>query len=495
MLRRNFLFIIFLICLTNLFAQWNDDATSNTVISDLNGPQAIPKIGTHEDGDSYVGWFSNDNGNYDVRLQRFDANGNEQWPHNGILISNHEAMSWLTDWDLKVDYDDYAILAFQDIRTGNNNVFVYRISPDGEFVWGADGIQLSDSEAFDVSPKIAVTEANNIIIVWQADSVIIMQKISPEGELLWGENGITLSGENTYSWPQPIAVGEDDIILKFYEDSGPVWAPVRHILAQRFDADGNPVWNENTVISDAGGISAWTQLLSGVPDDNDGFFIVWHDDRDANNLADSFIQHVTADGETTFQDNGIPITTQSGYNHFYPRVSYIPETEEIYIFWNEMDGNQNLRGIFGQKMNLSGDRLWGDTGIAFVSLSETNVLPIAVRKSETDVVVFFTEYQNSLASILKAMRINGDGNYIWEAEQISMSSLSSEKMHFDVNRFNNDQWIAVWEDLRNDDGDIYGQNIHLNGELGGGSLAENYQINSDDNLFPKRRHQKRTDGN
>ena len=484
MLRRSFLFIVFLISLSGLFAQWNDDAASNTVICDLSGSQAIPKIGTHDNGDSYVGWFSGENRNYNVRLQRFDVNGNEQWEHNGILISNHESMGWLTDWDLKVDYENHAILAFQDIRTGNNNVFVYRISPDGEFVWGEDGLQLSNSEAFDVSPKIAVTDVNNIIVVWQADEVIIMQKISPNGELLWGENGITLSCENTYSWPQPIAVGEDDFILKFYEDSGPAWAPERHILAQRFDADGNPVWQENTIISNAGGISAWTQLLSGVPDDNDGFFIAWHDDRDGNNLADCFLQHITSDGETTFQDNGVPITTQTGFNHFYPRISYIPETEEIYVFWNEMDGNQNQRGIYGQKTDLNGNRLWGDSGIAFVPLSDTNVLPISVRKSETDVVAFFLEYQDALNSTIKAMRIDGDGNYVWNAEQVVMCSVLSEKMHFDVNRFNNDQWIAVWEDMRANDGDIYGQNICLNGELGpSGNFAENHQINAEISLF------------
>ena len=164
-----FLLILLAVGSITISAQWSNDNASNTIICDLSGSQAIPKIGTHDNGDSYVGWFSGENGNYNVRLQRFDVNGNEQWEHNGILISNHESMSWLTDWDLKVDYENHAILAFQDIRTGNNNVFVYRISPDGEFVWGENGLQLSNSEAFDVSPKIAVTDVNNIIVVWQAD--------------------------------------------------------------------------------------------------------------------------------------------------------------------------------------------------------------------------------------------------------------------------------------------------------------------------------------
>jgi len=451
-----------------LTAQWSDDPFQNSQVTDLAGEQVIPKIASNE-GITYIGWFSLENGNYNVRLQKLDSQGYEQWEHNGLLISDHTSMSWLTDWDMTIDQDNHAILTFQDIRNGgNNNIYAYRISPEGDFIWGEDGLELSNSTAFDASPKVTALNSGNIVVSWSSEDEIIMQKVSPDGNLLWGENGITLSCTDTYSWPQLLPVGDDDVILKFFEDSGPFWAPTRHVLAQRFDPDGNPVWANITIISDAGGISAWTQIFPFINDGNDGFFIAWHDDRDSNNLASIFIQHVNSEGEILFIDDGIEVSTMPNRNHFYPDLAYLPNTEEVFIFWSEMDGDQNQRGLYGQKMDLTGERLWTDNGNAFLELSGADKQDVTAKSAEDDVVVFYRDFSfgNVLDCRVMAMRIHPDGSYVWENENVALSSLQSPKTDLVVSSFLNEQWIVTWEDERNDGGDIYAQNIRLNGELG-----------------------------
>ncbi len=306
------------------FGQWPSDPMENLALSNATGEQAIPKVATSVNGITYVAWFSNTSGNYDVMLQKLDVYGNKLWEENGIVVSDNPAMTWLTDWDMTVDYTDCAILTFQDIRNGDNDVFAYRISADGEHLWGEDGIEMSTGPAFDVSPKVCVTNANNSCFAWQADAVVILQKISPDGNKLWGESGITLSGSNTYSWPQLLAVGDDEIILKYFEDSGPVWAPTRHVFAQRFDTDGNPVWTSDAIVSNAGGISAWTQVFPFINDGNDGFFMAWHDDRDNNMLASVFVQHVDYNGQILMGDNGTEASTMMGRNNFYPFLALPP---------------------------------------------------------------------------------------------------------------------------------------------------------------------------
>ncbi len=466
---KKILLVIIIIVPYLLNAQWSNDPAVNTAICDLTGSQAIPKIATGSSGISYIGWFSNDSGNYDVRLQKLNTIGNEFWEHNGILISDHPAMSWLTDWDMTIDAENHAILTFQDIRNqDNNNIYAYRISPEGNFIWGDDGLELSNSPSFDVSPKVTVTSLGNTVIAWQSEDVIIMQKISPEGILLWGDNGITLSCANTYSWPQLVPVDDDDVILKYFEDTGPPYSPTRHVYAQRFDADGIPVWTESTVISNAGGISAWTQIFPIVSDGSDGFFIAWHDDRDSNMLASIFIQHIDADGQTLFTDNGVEVSLMPNRNHFYPKIAFLSSSDEVYVYWNEMDSDQNQRGIYGQKISGTGERLWTDNGTAFIELSSTDVNPIAARSSNSDVVVFYKESPSAVNNHIKAMRIDEDGAFVWTEEYITLSSVASEKLHSVVNHFSYNQWISVWEDRRDDGGDIYAQNINLNGTLGSG---------------------------
>ena len=148
--------VTFLLSIFNFtsIAQWSGDPSLNTAIVIASGEQVIPKIVSSPSypGISYVSWFSSESGNYNVRLQKLDAYGNKLWADDGLLVSNHTAMTWLTDWDMAIDNNDCAILTFQDIRTGSNNIVAYKISPDGAFLWGDDGIQLSNTSAFDASP-------------------------------------------------------------------------------------------------------------------------------------------------------------------------------------------------------------------------------------------------------------------------------------------------------------------------------------------------------
>jgi hypothetical protein len=484
-MKTHYFFTVFVLLMSlTVSGQWSTDPSVNNVIADMSGEEVIPKIATAADGTTYIGWFSNESGNYNVRLQKLDVFGNLQWDEAGLLISDHTSMSWLTDWDMTVDAEDHAILCFQDIRnSGNNNIYAYRISPDGEFVWGADGLELSNSTAFDVSPKVVVTNAGNIVVAWQSDEVIIRQKIAPDGTLLWGANGITMSGSNTYSWPQLLPVGDDDVIMKFFEDSGPSWSPTRHVFAQRYDEDGNPVWAEDVVISNAGGISAWTQIFPFINDGNDGFYIAWHDDRDNNSLASIYMQHVGPDGQVLLTNNGVEVSTMPNRNHFDAELGFPPGSDDIFVFWNEMDGDQNNRGIYGQKISSSGDRLWTDNGKVFIEISPVNVFPFATRNSDSDMIVVYEEFSSAVNSGLKAMRIDTDGNYVWTEEQVDMCTVQSEKGHPAVNNYMNAQWIAVWEDHRSGNADIYGQNIQPDGSLGPVTVSGEVEVYPDTLFF------------
>lgn len=459
------LFLILLVGLLN--AQWTPYPSQNNVISDLNGEQAIPKVVTGPTGDTFIGFFSNDAGNYDVRLQRLDSQGNELWDHNGILISDHTSMTWLMDWDMTVDQENNAILVFQDIRNaGNNNVYAYRISPDGTFVWGADGLELSNSPAISSSPKVCVTSAGNIIVAWQEETVSIIQKISPDGDILWGNSGITLSADDNVTWPQPFPVEDDEILLKYFEDSGPSWAVTRHMLMQKFDSNGNPVWSSPTVITNVPGISSWTQIFPIISDENNGCFIAWHDSRNGGTQNKVFAQHIFADGTVEFVDNGQPLVENSQAQCSFPEIVYDPATDELTAYWFQTDLDQNNYGISGQKLDGDGNRLWGNIGMAILPISELYVLPFAVRQANDNVIILYEESQDGFTSQIKALRLDSDGNVVWPNNSVTMSSFLSNKIHCEASDFSQGQIIAAWEDDRYGAADIYAQNINFDGTIG-----------------------------
>ncbi len=120
----------------NGFCQWSTDPSVNNAIATLAGEEVMPKVAVAESGITYISWLSKEPDNYNVRLQKLDIFGNNLWAEGGLLISDHPTMTWTTDWDMTVDQEEHAILVWQDIRTGNNDVFAYRISPEHEFCLG-----------------------------------------------------------------------------------------------------------------------------------------------------------------------------------------------------------------------------------------------------------------------------------------------------------------------------------------------------------------------
>ncbi len=462
--------------------QWSTNPAVNNIICNLAGEQAIPKVALCPNGDIYIGYFSMESGNYNVRLQRLDALGNIlwTWAPNGLLISNQPQETWLTDWDMTADPANHAILVFNDIRNGNTNVYAYRISPAGAFVWGNNGIALSNTSAFNVAPKVIATNAGNMVVAWSADDVIRMQKINPAGTLQWTAGGITVSTANTASWPQLMPVGTDEFFMKYFNDSGAGWSPTRHVYAQRYNASGTGVWASPAVISNMGGISAWTQIFPFIPDGSGGFYIAWHDDRDNNMFASSFVQRISGSGQVLFTANGVEVSNLSNMNHFYPQLARPENGQEIFVFWNEINGNQNQWGIFGQKLSSAGQKLWGDQGMSFIPVSATNVNPLAGRNTPVDMVLFIEEYFNGTNGALKAMRIAPDGSFVWTPFLKPICTVNSQKIHTDISLFQNEQWILTWEDTRNGVTDIYAQNLSLQGTLGPvefGTIQGNITLN------------------
>ena len=83
-------------------AQWSANPAVNLLLADRTNEQVQPKIRQTPDGGSYVSWYDNSGGGYDMYLQHLSADGTEQWPHNGIQIADL-TFSSTEDYDLDVD--------------------------------------------------------------------------------------------------------------------------------------------------------------------------------------------------------------------------------------------------------------------------------------------------------------------------------------------------------------------------------------------------------
>ncbi len=458
-------------------AQWSDDPLINTAVTTATGEQAIPHTAYTSDGHFYVGFFSQESGNYNVRLQYYDFNGNAQWSGGGILISNHLQNSWLSDWDLAVDNTGHCVLAFNDVRDGNANVYAYKISPSGNFEWGADGIALTAATEDEYAPKICVNGQNNTLVVWERPATphtqVVLQKIEPDGTLTWGTQGITYqTGSQDYTGPVALGLSDDSFLVAFYKQTGPSYSPTRHIYAQKFDASGAAVWSSDAAVSTAGGISAWINL-DIASDNSDGIIIGWTDDRNNDMQLQGYVQHVNSSGSVVWTSDGEEVANQGTFNHENIHIIGTDNSGNVIVAWDKYNGNQSQIAIQGQKFSASGAQLWGSTGHEFVPMSQTTANTIGGTMDGNNAIVAYEEYIGGgyVDRAVKAFSVDENGDFNWTPHISEMSLRVSEKLHEDVTSLYNDQFIVVWED--NGTGrDIYMQNIFTDGHIGFPGLSD-----------------------
>lgn len=459
-MKRLFLLLALLMVLP-LAAQWSNDSATNTLIGNIGGEEDIPKICTTPDGGYWIAWFSNENGNYNVRAQLLDSDGSAVWT-TPILVSSHTQMTWLTEWQTACDPNGNLVLVFQDTRYHEDcDVIAYCISRQGNFLWGQDGVAITNDANGNMVPMVTITNAGNTIISWQISGQLGLAKLNPQGQILYNERLSSPTGR--YMWPQLIPVGTDDFIMKYYEDTGVVWAPTRSLYAMRYNSSLDNVWVTPAAISTQGGITAWTQILSMEKTPDDGFWICWNDDRDQNNLSSVFAQRVNADGTTLLPDGGVEVATTANRQRFYSHLTYNATQGAAWVFWAEQDADQNTSGLYAQKIDAQGTVAYSGTGEELFPMSAMGTVPEAAFAIDSDVICFYSRRSGG-ADRLEAIRLSSTATPVWD-DVTTVCSRVSTRLHPEYVG-DDTQFIVTWSEDRGEGTNIYAQNLLPNGDIG-----------------------------
>jgi hypothetical protein len=488
------LLFLFLVNLNYTFSQWNSSSSINTLICDVTGSQDLNKIALTSVGGCYISWFDNRSGSYVVYLQRLNIFGIKQFTADGLLISNNPQSTSLVDYALTVDDSNNAIIVFTDTRNGSQiNPFVYKISPAGNFLWGNNGIQLSnDFSVYQPNPKVTVTTDNSVVVTWIYSSTpnkIALQKLSPGGVKQWGNDAVLLSGSTGENFTYPSVIRSDDnsVIALWSGYTGSFINPGNYRLyTQKFSSAGSPVWNSTQdTVYNLGRVSGFfvPKLIS---DGNNGALYVWQDDRDNNNLSSSFVQQYNSAGARQFPLNGAEGSTNPSTHKFDAWAAYMNSSGETYLFWKEANSNQSMFGTYGQKFSSNGTRLWTDNGKEFYPLNQNSIINTITLIKVDGIYVYFNEgLFGSTNNIIKSFKCNANGDFQWQGNIITAASSLSSKSRLGAVINSSGMSIISWSDGRMDAGGIYAQNINSDGTLGVGTgiNINGNEIPSEFNLY------------
>lgn len=466
--------LIAFVALPAAWAQWPSDPTENLLLADHASRQIVPKVSSTADGGSYVGWYDMASGNYDVYLQRLDADGVEQWPHNGILVSAHRQNTWVMDWQLITDSKGSAVLVFADIREGTyTTIHAYRVSRNGKMLWGPDGITLSQSNSLNTGARVAEASNGDFVFVWslgteQGSGNLMMQRVSPQGDARFDGGGLlAVNGQGLWpGWPDIVAAEDGNVIVSWVTDMSLITTQ-KFLRVEKFGAGGESVWGGPVTVFDAFSLPV-AHFPRMTPDGDGGAFVVWH--YVPFLIYNSAVQHLDSDGNELWGHNGVDVSTSEFYNHIDPTMSYDPVTGDLLVFWDERNAFQTAWGVYGQKFSADGRRMWGEQGLELLPLGRVERRYLRSLPCENGALLFFIDRpKGDLEDRIMGMRIEANGKLLWPDGTVEVGSYLSIKGHPALTMNKDGAVTVVWDDERDGDWstvDIYGQKINLDGTLG-----------------------------
>ena len=436
---------------------WNGDPAVATVISDAGGEQVIPKIVASGSDSFTVSWFSNPEiTNYDVRLQRYDAAANELWEPGGLVVSDQTSDTFITDYVAAGDDEGNTILVFQDRRTGSSDIHAYKISPDGEQLWGDEGIALTSGSEFEAPRPTFVVDGGELTFSFVRDvdadsSEVVVQRLAPDGSTRWGE-GVVLRGGAGERYGQPVvAEGPDDGIYVAYTVGGDFATGEEALQLQRIDAAGTTAWDDPVELAPELPLPAESSLL---PDGSGGVYAAWND----TDLR-AHIQHVDPDGTPSFGDDGAQPSSEPGRLQIGPRLTSVDGGPVV--VWLDTDEGQSERGVSAQRLDQQGTRQWGDSGLRIVEPTRAELGSIAPIAAGPSLRVYFAQGEAagdepSLLTRLDAIDVSPDGDVA--NDRIPVSSRPAEISNVEVAAVD-DMHVVVWNERDGDDLDALMQNV------------------------------------
>lgn len=465
------LWILLLLFAVSLQAQWVDDPGVNTVVQASAGAKYVAKVAVTPDGNYFFSWYGGAS-NLDMNLSYLDHSGVHVWEEGTIKVSTFPQNSWIDDYTMVSDLEGNAIVVFSDIRNGNKDVVVYKIDPEGNQIFGEEGIVFPVPGSDEYEPNVIVTSDNQVVVLFSTNysngslNKIMAHKIDAEGNLAWGSLGKTFSGVVNWSLPQGIPNEDGGFSFGYYQESGTFPALTRHIALIRCDADGNEVWDSPAIATNAGGVSAWADLMV-KGDGNGGAYFIWYDDRYFDNMAESYVQWINGSGIANWTTNGVLLSQESGFFQFYPMISGTNLADELVVFWNKVNSNQSMAALMMQRIDLGGNLLETINGKTVLPINAQLSNGIKATQFGDSTYYLYNRYQDGSSYLTNYNFIGLDksGNPLWP-NPIEIVNSPKDRSHPHMSDWHSYQAVICWTDDMLGGNRTMAQNVFTDGALG-----------------------------
>ena len=145
--------------------------------------------------------------------------------------------------------------------------------------------------------------------------------------------------------------------------------------------------------------------------------------------------------------------------------------------WNESNVSQSQRGVYAQRLDGSGNRLWGMNGTAIIPLNNAyDYLDLSIVGVGEDIITTFFQQSPNMNGDIFAVRLDADGNSSWLGE-VEVTNSGNSKSDMMVGKGQGSVIIAWTEN-----GNVYAHSLREDGTLGATDVSLNGDVNGDGNI-------------
>jgi hypothetical protein len=218
--------------------QWTSNGVAVCTTSVNQTPSSIVSDGA---GGAIIAWVDYRNGfsNSDIYVQHIDAGGTVQWASNGVAVC--AADSNQTYAETFSDGKGGAFIAWFDSRNSSKsyNIYAQRINASGIVQWANNGVAICIADSNKQILVIARDGVGGAIIAWddnrKGNYDIYAQRIDAAGTVQWTTNGVGVStASGNQNWPAIVDDGAGGEIITWMDGRG----SNNHIYAQKVDRYG-----------------------------------------------------------------------------------------------------------------------------------------------------------------------------------------------------------------------------------------------------------------
>ena len=441
------------------FAQWSNDPTVNTPVATLSSTQESPQLCEDGTGGTIIAWQDNRSGNRDIYAQRLNAAGIPQWSTDGVAIctaSNDQDSPQLVS-----DGSGGAIITWVDNRNSNTDIYAQRVNSSGLVQWTTNGVAICTVPAGQTLVQLVSDSAGGAITAWAdyrnwSHDDVYAQRVNSSGVVQWATDGVAIcTATNTQDYPQLVSDGSGGAIT--------TWRDVRNgstfdIYAQRVNSSGVVQWATDGV---AMCTAAYDQTSPQLTSDGaDGAIITWEDTRNSW-ISDIYAQRVNSSGVAQWATNGVGICTASSYQRS-PELTSDGSGGAI-ITWRDERGS--TWDIYAQRVNSSGAVQWTTNGVAICPAAGNQSEPQLTGDGLGGAIITWSDDQGYPNIDIYAQCVNSSGVVQWATNGVATCTAANEQYSPQLASDGAGGAIITWRDWRSGNVDIYAQHVCGNGTL------------------------------